>query len=64
MFCKPAPGRLVRDPLTKIAMPEAGANVPDDGGYWSRRLRDGDIVLAEPVQPAATPAPNPPAEVG
>lgn len=53
MFVKPAEGRQVRDPASKRPIPAAGANVPQDS-YWIRRLRDGDVVAANP--PAAPPA--------
>lgn len=56
MFVKPAPGRLVRDPFSKVPLPAEGRDVPEDGGYWSRRLRDGDIMVAAP---AASAAPEP-----
>lgn len=44
MFIRPAPGLLVRDPVTKALLPEAGAEVSDSDLYWHRRLRDGDVV--------------------
>lgn len=40
---KPFPGRLVRDPLTKQPLPDAGAEVPRTT-YWMRRLADGDVT--------------------
>jgi Protein of unknown function (DUF2635) len=59
MFVKPGPnprkpGSLlkVRFLRTKQLLPDAGAEVPRDG-FWLRRLRDGDVVLASPTQPAA-----------
>ena len=58
MFVKPASGFTVRDPVHKRALPETGATVPDTA-YWSRRLRDGDVVEADP--PAA-PAPATPGQ--
>ncbi len=54
MFVKPAPGRIVRDPVSKVALPETGKEVPDFDMYWARRLRDGDVVEATP--PAPQPA--------
>ncbi|MEX3691883.1 DUF2635 domain-containing protein [Paraburkholderia sp. BR14263] len=57
---KPAPGKLLRDPVTKqllSAAPVDGVKttvVPDEGMqvhvhdlYWVRRLRDGDAVRAD-----------------
>lgn len=58
MFVKPAvPGLVVRDPHSKIPLPAAGASVPDDSSYWQRRLRSGDVVVAEP--PAEAPSVEP-----
>lgn len=59
MFVKPNQGRKVRDPDTKGFLPEEGAQVPPSL-YWTRRLRDKDVVECEP--PSATPdtpAPTP-----
>lgn len=54
MFVKPAPGIRVRDPLTKLHIPDAGTEVPEES-YWLRRLRSGDVVLASPALPASPP---------
>lgn len=43
MFVKPAPGLLIRDPLTMAVLPPEGREVGDDY-FWIRRLRDGDVV--------------------
>lgn len=44
MRVKPAsPGLLVRDPVSKRALPEEGREVPESS-YWMRRLRAGDVV--------------------
>lgn len=54
MFVKPAPGRIVRDPVKGTLLPESGAQVPDTI-FWCRRLRDGDIEICTPdkgVKPA------------
>jgi hypothetical protein len=45
MFVKPAPGLLVRDPVTKRHLPESGKEVPENS-YWVRRLAAGDVVLS------------------
>lgn len=70
MFVKPAPGVLLRDPVTKqllsaapvegvdkpvTVLPEAGMKVSDFDGFWLRRIRDGDAVLVT-NQPAASAA--------
>jgi hypothetical protein len=55
MIIKPAPGRLVRDPLTKQRIPEAGVEVSDTDTFWARRLADGDVIV-KPAAPAPAPA--------
>lgn len=65
MFVKPAPWaegapfdpetpRVVRYPdhtrNVVRTLPAAGADVPDTA-YWARRLRDGDVVLADAPLP-------------
>jgi hypothetical protein len=52
MFVKPKAGFVVRDPVTKIALPASGAEVSDFDMYWQRRLRDGDIEKATPTADA------------
>ncbi len=52
MFVRPAPGKKVRDPRTKLHIPEAGIEVPEDT-YWTRRLLDGDVIVVAPAAPAA-----------
>lgn len=42
---QPAPGYMVRDPLTKEPLPATGAAVPDNS-FWRRRLREGSVILA------------------
>lgn len=51
MFVKPAPGIRVRDPLSRLHLPEEGKEVPEDS-FWTRRLRSGDVVRADPPQQA------------
>lgn len=63
MFVKPAPGVLLRDPVTKqllsaapveglnkpvTVVPEMGMEVSDFDGFWLRRIRDKDVVKVEP----------------
>ncbi len=57
MFVKPKSGLKVRDPQTRAFLPEAGAEAPQSL-YWTRRVRDGDVVVSSP-QPAPAPAPMP-----
>lgn len=47
MFVKPKEGVLLRDPATQQPLPAEGANVPDTS-FWHRRVRDGDVTIAEP----------------
>ena len=53
MFVKPGPSRddpakqlFVRRP-DGIPLSPNGEEVPDHDAFWHRRLRDGDVVLAE-----------------
>lgn len=46
MRIKPAPGLQVRDPVTKLLLPEDGIDVPDDSILWNKILNDGDVVRA------------------
>lgn len=50
MYIKPALGRVVRYPDVDRILPQEGAQVPEDV-YWTRRLRDGDVVKATPPKP-------------
>lgn len=49
MRVRPAPGLKVRDPISKVHIPEGGCDVPETS-FWFRRLRSGDVLLcAAPV---------------
>ncbi len=68
-YIKPAEGRKVRRPPPSLQLlPDEGAevNLAEAGYYWQRRLRDGDVVLAEAPKPTveetAAPAASAPAE--
>ncbi|WP_168793598.1 DUF2635 domain-containing protein [Paraburkholderia aromaticivorans] len=65
MFVKPAPGLLLRDPVTKqllsaapvegvktTVVPAGGMQVGDHDLYWVRRVRDGDAVMVTQEAPA------------
>ena len=54
----PAPGRSVRDPKNMQLLPDEGREVPDGDAFWTRRLRDGDVTVAE------APPPDPPPDEG
>ena len=55
MFVKPAEGRKVLRPDTLAHLPAEGAEVPDST-FWHRRLRSGEVELAEPPTAEAAPA--------
>lgn len=54
VFVKPAQDRQVRDPATKQHIPAEGIQVPRSS-YWLRRLRDGDVLAAEPAAEGERP---------
>ncbi|PRZ56572.1 uncharacterized protein DUF2635 [Paraburkholderia fungorum] len=69
MFVKPAPGVLLRDPVTKrllsdapveglttTVVPAEGMKVSDFDKYWLRRIQDRDAVRVSdaPVAPATS----------
>ena len=45
LFVKPVPGRLVRHPRTMRPIPEEGADVTSERGYFHRMIRAGDVVV-------------------
>jgi hypothetical protein len=49
MLIKPAPGKLIRDPASRLLVPETGLEVAEHDTYWLRRLADGDVVEAKPA---------------
>lgn len=51
MLVKPAPGIKVRDPVSRLHLPEEGREVPENT-FWIRRLQSGDVIKVEPQQPA------------
>jgi hypothetical protein len=46
LFVKPVRGRLVRHPRTMRPIPEEGADVTAERGYFHRMIRAGDVVVA------------------
>jgi len=55
LYLKPAPGRVVRDPVTMEPLAEAGEYKPRTA-YWLRRLKEGDVVAGTPSVEATTTA--------
>lgn len=51
MFVKPAAGRTVRDPVKGTFLPEEGTEVAESM-FWTRRLRDGDVIAVDTSAPA------------
>lgn len=52
LYVKPAEGRAVPDPENGgELLPAAGRSVANTA-YWQRRLKDADVVKAEPEEPA------------
>lgn len=51
MVVEPAPGALVRDPATKLAV-QASTEVDPHDPYWARALADGDVLPMAPTDPA------------
>jgi hypothetical protein len=49
-FVIPKKGLIVRDPVTKDALPEQGGSV-DLNTYWKKRIRDGDVEIAVAKKP-------------
>ena len=55
MRIKPARGLKVRDPISKLPIPEAGVDVSETDTFWARRLADGDVVeVKAPAAPVIT----------
>jgi hypothetical protein len=52
MFVKPAEGMVIPDPDRNDALPAEGRDVPMSD-FWLRRLRDGDVLHAEPAHEGA-----------
>ncbi|WP_175777519.1 DUF2635 domain-containing protein [Burkholderia anthina] len=74
MYVKPAPGIVLRDPVTKRLIssepmdgietelvPAQGMKVDDNDMYWVRRIRDKDAVQ---VPQSVLSAPAPPQKTG
>lgn len=58
MRIRPAEGRTIRDPASGNPIPRDGVSVQENS-FWSRRIKDGDVLLIEeslPVAPIAEPS--------
>jgi hypothetical protein len=53
-----APGRKVRDPISRLPIPAAGVEVSETDTYWARRLADGDVVIVAPAKPSTSSPPK------
>lgn len=49
MLIKPAPGKAIRNPASRLLIPETGLEVTEHDTYWARRLADGDVVEVKPT---------------
>lgn len=49
-YIKPADNRLVRDPVSGAPLRADGEAKPKNS-YWLRRLKDGDVVVADQKKP-------------
>lgn len=55
MFVRPAEGRAVRDPDTRVLLSASGEEKPDTR-FWRRRVRDKDVEEVErPTEAEARP---------
>lgn len=45
LYVRPVEGRLVRHPRSMRPIPEEGADVTSERGYFHRMLRVGDVVV-------------------
>jgi hypothetical protein len=57
MIVDPAPGALVRDPATTLAI-TAGTTIDENDPYWARLLVDGDVAPAATSTTAPRAATN------
>ena len=51
MFIRVTRGLKIRDPLTKLFIPDEGCNVVESP-FWHRRINDGDAeIVSAPAAP-------------
>lgn len=55
----PAAGALVRDPVTRIALPTDRPTRVPLNIYWTRRIAAGDVTVTAAPQPAPATEPKP-----
>lgn len=58
MLIKPAPGKTIRNPASRLLVPETGLEVAEHDTFWIRRLADGDVVEVKPAPATKAPAPK------
>ncbi|MFC0407919.1 DUF2635 domain-containing protein [Roseomonas elaeocarpi] len=51
-------GRALRDPVTRRLLPPEGAELPETE-FWLKCVNQGDLVVADPPQPADAAAKPP-----
>jgi hypothetical protein len=58
MRIKPAPGKTIPFPFRERGeyrpIPEGGAEIDPNEGYWARLLRDGDVIEVRTDKPDKT----------
>jgi hypothetical protein len=48
------PGAVIRDPITRLALPDDGGDVPDNQ-FWRRRLLAREVqIVDDQIQPLVT----------
>jgi len=52
IFIKPKEGCIVRDPISKVPLKAIGQKVTETT-FWRRRIKAGDVILADKVTPPA-----------
>jgi Protein of unknown function (DUF2635) len=52
---KPAPGKVIVHPITRMRVPAEGETVPESA-YWLRRIADGDVIVGTPPAPSSRKA--------
>jgi hypothetical protein len=56
---KPAPGKVIVHPITRMRVPADGQTVAESA-YWLRRINDGDVIVDVPPAPSVRKAASQP----